>query len=155
MIRKIVNGQNDRQRTHRRIGRVLRSQQSRHQRGLPIMAMNHVRQQDALRKLNRHAGKFREALGIIRIFAGLVAVRMFAIEVSGIINEEIAHSRYGCSFRNRGEPYLLAKGNCHARNQGGGNSVAVIARQQNRHLVAHFHQRLGQRFHHIGQAAGL
>ena len=155
LIAQVVNREDHRQRPHHRIVRVLRAQQQRHQRRLPVVAMNHVRQPHALHELDRHARKLGIALRVVGIVAGLVAVELRAVEVRGIVHEEIAHALDWRAFADRRKPHFFAQRYADARNQHGRDLVAVIARQQDHHFVPRSHQRPRQAFYDVRESAGL
>ncbi len=108
LVTDIVNREHHRQPAHHRILGVLRAQQHRHQRRLPVVAMNHVRQPHPLHEFDGHARKFREALGVVRIIRALLAVKLLAVEKSAVVHEKITHARDRRTFADRGKAQLVA-----------------------------------------------
>ena len=155
LIADIVNRENHRQPAHHRILGVLRAQEHRHQRRLPVVAMNHVRQPHAFHEFDGHAGKFREALGVVRIIRALFAVQLLAVEECAVVDEKIAHASDRWAFADCGKAQLIAERNGHAGNQNRSDLVPTIARQQHSHFMAHLRQRFRQRSDHVRQAASL
>ena len=92
LIGQIVNGQHHRQVARDRVFAVLRAHQQRNQRRLPIVAMNHIRQPDALHEFDGGAAIFGEALGVVRIIDAFLAIELLAIEVAAVDHEKIAHA---------------------------------------------------------------
>ena len=155
LVTEIVNREDHRQRTHHGIVGVLHAQQNGNERRLPIVAVNHVRQPNALREFDRGPRELREPLGVVAIVAGLVAVEVVAVEILGIVDEEVAHARHRLSFGNRRETEPVAQRNRDARNHRRGNLVPPISRQEHHNLVSRFRKRLWQRLHHVREAARL
>jgi hypothetical protein len=117
--------------------------------------MDHIRQPHAFYEFDRGARKFGEALGVIGIVNALLAVELLAVIETAVDHEEITHAGHRCAFGDRRKSQLISHGDGDARNQRGRDFVAAVTRQQHRHFVAHFGQRLGQRLHHVRQPAGL
>ena len=123
---------------------------------LPVVAMHHVRQPDALHEFDGHARKFRKALGVIGIVAALVAIEVFAVEKSrDRRRKNSARPACDCPSTMAGNRMRIAEGDAQAGNQRGGDFVSAVARQQNGDLVPHVAKRFGQRFDHVRQPAGL
>src|SRR4029077_15982949 len=119
------------------------------------MAMNHVGQPDALREFNRSARELREAFGVVRIVARLVAIKLLTVEIGGVVNEKVAYALDRLTLRERRKSQSVAQRNGHAVNDRRSDLVPVIAREQHGHFMPHGHQGFGQRFDDICQAARL
>jgi hypothetical protein len=134
---------------------VSRSQQHRHERTLPIVTVDHVGHPELLGKLDGGARELCKALGIIRIIAPAYAIKLFAIEILRIIDEEILHAarpRSVCDTRK-------TQGRAHRNRQALDDNILdlriSITRQNHSHVVSLRNQRFRKRLHHIGQAAGF
>ncbi len=156
VITHVVNGENDRNTLHQRIIAVRRPQQHRHQRRLPVMAMNHIRRPDMLRHLDRRAAELRIPLRVVRIIPAAAAIQSVAIEILWIIHKVIAHAIQLRAIGNRGKTQPRpAHWNRQARHHHSTGFRPAVPRQHHRHLVALRYQRLRQRLHHVRQAARL
>ena len=131
------------------------SQQDGHQRRLPVVAVNHVRQPHALHHLDRHARKFREALGVVDIVAVLVAVELRAVEIRRIVDQEVSDAVHRRRLADRGKPHLVAQRRGDAGHQHGRHFIAVIPRKNDGDFMPQRLQRPWQPFHHVRKSAGL
>ena len=155
LIAEVVDRQDYRQRANHRIARMLRAQQHRYQRGLPVVAMHHVRQPHPFHHLDRYARKLREAFCVVDVVAVLVAVELRTIEIRRIVRHEISDALHRRGLDDGGKPHPVAQRRAHARNQHGPDFISVIARQQNRHLMSQRGQGTRQPFNHVRKPTGL
>src|SRR6267143_203993 len=86
-----MNRENYRHVLHQRIVSIRGTQQHRHKRRLPVVAMKHVRGPDVLGHLNRGSAKLRIPFSVVRILSAASAVQSIAVEIRGIIHEVIPH----------------------------------------------------------------
>ena len=92
MVSHVVNREDHRQLLHRGVFFVLRSQQYRHQRGLPVVAMNYIGLPNILGEFDGRSAELRKALGVVRIILACHAIEMLALEILGVFHKKIPHA---------------------------------------------------------------
>jgi len=153
LIAHIVNSEDDRNVFHYRIVAIRRTEEKGNERGLPIVAMNHVGEPDVFSDINGGPGKFTEAFGIVREIARGCAVDAVAIEVGGIVNKEIVNAVEKSAVGNGGKSQARAERNCKAWHHHGGGFRATVTGKNHGDLVPTGDQSFGQRFDYVGEAA--
>ena len=119
------------------------------------MTVDHVRQPELLGKLDGGARDLCKALGVIRIIAPAYAIKLFAIEILRIIDEEILHAAGRRCDPDGRETQRGAHRDGQALDDNILDLRISITRQNHSHVVSLRNQRFRKRLHHIGQAAGF
>ncbi len=155
VVADIVDREHHRDVLYDRIVGIGRSQQRRHHRRLPVMAVKNVRRPDVLGHFNCGAGKFRKTLGVVRKFAVLVPIDTVAIEIKRIIQEEVSNSPQHRAVSDCRKAQPRALGDRQAGHHHRRGFHAAIPRQKHRHFMPQLHQGARQGLEHIREPAGL
>ena len=155
VVAHVVNGKNHRYAGKLRIRLIAGAQQHRNQRALPIVAVDHLGHPELFRQFYGCPRELREALGIVGIILSRHAVELIAIEILGVVDEEILHSALPPSVGDRRETQRGAHRHGHALDHDVLDRHVPITGQHHGHVVSLRHQSLGQRFDYVGQAARL
>ncbi len=92
MVSHVVDGEDYGNSVKQRVVRILRAQEDRHKRRLPVVAMHHVGRPNVLGNLHRGPAEFAEAFGVVRIIFALLCVELFAVEIGRVVHKVIAHA---------------------------------------------------------------
>ena len=155
VITHIVNRENYRHGAKQWIRFVKRSQQHRHERRLPVMAMDHVRGPDVLADFDGRAAELTKAVGVVGIILALQAVKLVAVKIFGIVHEKIAHAADDGAIGNRGKAEAAAERNRHAGHDHRRGFCSAVARQHDGDFMAQLNERLRKSFDNVRQAARL
>jgi hypothetical protein len=120
------------------------------------MTMNYVGPPHVLGNFNCDAAELAVTLGIVRIIAAGAAVEAVAIEIGGVVDEEIAHAADDRAIGNGGEAKTrAAHGNADAGHDYRTYLRAAVARQDDGDFVPEIDQGFWQRLDDVRQSAGL
>src|SRR5262249_41844516 len=108
VIAHVVDGKDNREILNERVVSVGAAQKNRDESGLPIVAMEDIRRPNVLGDFDGGPAEFAVTLRIVAEFALCTAVDAVAIEISGIVDEEVADAVDGSAVSNGWKPNTIA-----------------------------------------------
>src|SRR5262249_33876285 len=145
----------DREVLERSVGSVRGAQEQWDETGLPIVAMKDIGRPEILGDFQRDTAELAVALGVIGVVATAPAVQTIAVEIFGVIDEEIADAAGGAASHDRGETEPRTHRNGDTRDNNGIRFGAAIARQDDRDFVTVADQCFGKTFDDVRQTTGF
>src|ERR1700676_3363064 len=150
-----MDGENYRKVFHQRVGGVQGAQQHGDKCGLPVVAVDYIGGPHVLSDFDRSAAKFAVTLGVIGKISRAAAVDSVAVEVTGIVDEKVAHTIEHGAVGNGGEAQASAQRDSHAGHNHHARFYSPVTGQHHGEFMALRDQGFGQRFDYVGKAAGL
>src|ERR1700733_4307909 len=150
-----MDGEDYRQVFYQRVGGVQGAQEYGNQRGLPVVAVDYIGGPNVFGDFDRGAAKFAVTLGVVGKIPGAVTVNSVAVEIAGMVNEEVAHAVKHGAVGNGWKSQPTAQRNCDTGHDHHTCFYSPVARQDHSQFMALGDEGFGQRFDYVGEAAGL
>src|ERR1700693_3239218 len=150
-----MDGEDYREVFYQRVGGVQGAQEYGNERGLPVVAVDHVGGPNVFGDFDRGATKFAVTLGVVEKISCAVAVNSVAVEIAGIVDEKVAHAVEHGAIGNGGKAQATAQRDGDAGHDHHACFYAPVARQDHGQFMALGDEGFGQRLDYVGEAASL
>src|SRR5438477_1074531 len=117
--------------------------------------MKDIARPEILGDFQRDAAELAIALGVVEVVSSASTVEAIAVEILGVVNEEITDATGGAAAHDGGETEARPHRNGDAGDDDGIRFGAAVARQHDRDFVTLSDQGFGKAFDHVRQTTGF